>query len=289
MLGGVRLFEEPGVGLHARLLAVPVQLPQQRFRHHLGGNALLVHRKRSTRRIARANVAVHRVGDPGHVRRLRQVVARPAGPDEDVVGQVADDVVRLFLRVRQAAPQCGDVLVIPRVPIGDRCPVADAVDLVAVIPPRHDARILGRVVSEPPISLSVIVDDLLCAAHPAHEHDGRRGHRFTQPVAIEVKVDAAVQDGEKDHDRGDAADERHLVVHVDERLEHLLQDPLERPRVLGRAFLLRLAFARGLGLGLGLHVAAGRRLGRQLGLEFLEHLAQLAERPFDQACDRHSA
>ena len=30
-------------------------------------------------------------------------------------------------------------------------------DLVAVVPPRHDARVLGRVVAQPPVSLHKVV------------------------------------------------------------------------------------------------------------------------------------
>jgi hypothetical protein len=56
-------------------------------------------------------------------------------PDEDVVRKVADEVVGPLLLGGQAAGNEGDVLQVPGVSIGQGRAVANARDLVAVIPP----------------------------------------------------------------------------------------------------------------------------------------------------------
>ena len=61
-----------------------------------------------------------RVADPSQVRRLCEVVAPAARPDEDVVGEVARVRVRLLLWRREDAAERRDVLVVPGVPVGDR-------------------------------------------------------------------------------------------------------------------------------------------------------------------------
>ena len=57
---------------------------------------------------------------------------------EDVICQVADDVVRFVFWSGECSRQVGNVFMVPRVAIRDRGTVGDASDLVAVIPPGHD-------------------------------------------------------------------------------------------------------------------------------------------------------
>jgi len=72
-------------------------------------------------------------GEYGARGRVRVRVTRP---HEHVVGQVARIRVCLVLRCGEDATERGDVLVVPRVAVGDRGAVGDARDLVAVVPPR---------------------------------------------------------------------------------------------------------------------------------------------------------
>ena len=87
-------------------------------------------------RVVGADVAVHAVSDAGHPRRLPKVIPVPARPHQHIVSQVAYHAVGLLDRGCEAAPDRRDVFVVPRVAVGDGCPVADAGDLVAIVPPR---------------------------------------------------------------------------------------------------------------------------------------------------------
>eukprot|EP00408_Alexandrium_pacificum_P048247 CAMPEP_0171246748 /NCGR_PEP_ID=MMETSP0790-20130122/48120_1 /TAXON_ID=2925 /ORGANISM="Alexandrium catenella, Strain OF101" /LENGTH=275 /DNA_ID=CAMNT_0011714097 /DNA_START=168 /DNA_END=992 /DNA_ORIENTATION=+ len=194
VLGGVDLLEQLWVHCNAVPHLVAVQLPEERLRHHLRRVALLVHAKVAARGVARAEVGVDGVGYARHVGRLRQVVPASPSPDQDVVCEVPDKVVRLPLRAREAAAQRRDVLVVPRVAVRDGRAVANAVDLVPVVPPSHHSRVLRGVVPEPPVRLSVVVDDdLLAVGKPGLEHDRRLRHGLADPVAVKVEVDAEVE------------------------------------------------------------------------------------------------
>ena len=54
--------------------------------------------------------------------------------------------------------------VVPRVVVDERGPVGHASNLVAVVPPRHDSRVLGRVLPEPVVCLAEIVQNVATAA-----------------------------------------------------------------------------------------------------------------------------
>jgi hypothetical protein len=74
-------------------------------------------------------------GGARHVRRLGEVVRGAAFPHENVVGQVARKCMRLQLGRCEAEPHQCDVLVVPRVAVGERRALRHAGDLVAVVPP----------------------------------------------------------------------------------------------------------------------------------------------------------
>mmetsp|Transcript_130841 Transcript_130841/g.378544 ORF Transcript_130841/g.378544 Transcript_130841/m.378544 type:complete len:295 (-) Transcript_130841:181-1065(-) len=218
VLRGVRLLEEPGVRLHALLVLVAMELPQQGLTHHLRRSAVGVHRKLAARRVSWADVGVHRVPDAGHVRGLGEVVAASARPQQHVVRKVPDDVMSLLLGAGQGPAQGGDVLVVPGVAVRDGRAVRDAVDLIAVVPPRHHPRVLGRVVPQPPVGLSVVVNDNCVSSDPAPEHDLRLGHPIRHRPAIRYELRCAVAEQEQNEDRAPAPQRRSPVVCVPEGL-----------------------------------------------------------------------
>ena len=83
-------------------------------------------------------------------------------------------VCHLLLRRGENTAERGNVLMVPSVAIGDAGALGDARDLVAVVPPRHHARVRGRVVPHPMVGLAVVIqDDLLPRLQPGLEHDLR--------------------------------------------------------------------------------------------------------------------
>mmetsp|Transcript_14001 Transcript_14001/g.38322 ORF Transcript_14001/g.38322 Transcript_14001/m.38322 type:complete len:208 (+) Transcript_14001:16-639(+) len=122
---------------HVHGFAVRVQSVQQRLPHVIRRSAHLVYVK-----VRRVDILVDATGDASHVRGLCEVVPvetrESRGPDQHVIREVPDDVVPFQLWGDEALPEQRDVLVVPRVSVGDGGPVAQAVDLVPVVPPRHD-------------------------------------------------------------------------------------------------------------------------------------------------------
>ena len=70
---------------------------------------------------------------------------------------MACNSVRDLLTRGEAFAQEGDVLVVPGVAVRNRRPIADAINLVAIIPPGHHPRVLWRIVAQPPIRLAEVV------------------------------------------------------------------------------------------------------------------------------------
>ena len=70
-------------------------------------------------RRVRAVARVDRVPDARQMRRFGEIVAAPTRPHEHVVRKVACEGVRLSLGRRQDATERRDVLVVPRVAVGD--------------------------------------------------------------------------------------------------------------------------------------------------------------------------
>lgn len=81
--------------------------------------------------IVRAEIMVYRVSNSSHVRRLGQVIAAAAGPHEYVVSEVSSYLPRLVFWGGQDPAKRRDMLVIPRIPVGQCRPFTDARDLVA--------------------------------------------------------------------------------------------------------------------------------------------------------------
>mmetsp|Transcript_39854 Transcript_39854/g.95662 ORF Transcript_39854/g.95662 Transcript_39854/m.95662 type:complete len:479 (-) Transcript_39854:602-2038(-) len=173
MLGCVRFCEPLGIRLHIRLDIMAVQLVQQRLRHHGSRLPTLIKPKLTASRIVvTTDIREHRIADARHVRGLGQIIAVAPSPDQHIIGQVSDSVPSPLLRSSEAPAQGRDVLVVPSVAIGDGGPVGDTCNLVPVIPPGHDAGILGGVVTEPLVGLEVVVDDgILSILHTVHEHN----------------------------------------------------------------------------------------------------------------------
>eukprot|EP00959_Pyramimonas_sp_CCMP1952_P432642 9060109-Pyramimonas_sp.AAC.2 len=102
---------------------------------------------------------------------------------------MADHLDGLLLVGHEALAQQGQVLVVPRVAVGDGGAVGHARDLVAVVPPGHHARVLGGVVPQPPVRLAEVVDDYRGpVAVPAAEHDLRLGEVLSHLLAVRVEV-----------------------------------------------------------------------------------------------------
>ena len=134
-----------------------VKLVKERSGHFGSGHALAGKTKGAAGGVVRTMIAVDTVGNACQVRTLGQVVASSTSPDQDVIGKMTSNAVPLLLGACQGLTKKSNVLVVPGVAIRNCCSVADTSDLVAIVPPSHDASILRRVVSAPPVRLAVIV------------------------------------------------------------------------------------------------------------------------------------
>mmetsp|Transcript_22993 Transcript_22993/g.60045 ORF Transcript_22993/g.60045 Transcript_22993/m.60045 type:complete len:307 (+) Transcript_22993:500-1420(+) len=281
------------------LCRVPrVQLVQQRPCHHrFRGHGLVVgEAKVAASGVVGANVEVDRVTNPRHVRRLREIVAAAASPHEHVVRQVPNQTVGVLLRRREAPPERRNVLVVPRVAVGDRCPVTNAGDLVAVVPPRHDPSVVVRVVAEPPVGLTIVIHhDHFALRVSGLVHDRWTGHLL--PNVVRVAVEKQRNNDEVQHDAARAGTAVALILGVPflHRLERLVGRRLGCaalpfllaisarrrgctllfPALLGRAGPFRRGdFCRGWFVG-------GRFAAGLAVLEFSVHVADLAKRPLN--------
>ena len=68
-----------------------------------------------------------------------------------------------------------DVTVVPRVVVDERRAVAHAGDLVAVVPPRHHARLVARVLTQPVVGLAEVVQNV---SRPADDDN----NKYRSPV-----------------------------------------------------------------------------------------------------------
>ena len=73
------------------------QLVQQRRLHGRRRPATLIKTEVLARRVVRAKMVVDAIPDPGHVRRLREVVAAAAGLHENIVREMLRYFMRLVL------------------------------------------------------------------------------------------------------------------------------------------------------------------------------------------------
>eukprot|EP01136_Pigoraptor_vietnamica_P013960 Opistho-1_new@55558 len=211
-----------------------------------------VHTEVAIRRIVLRLVNVLRVlsgGNADHPEELVDVIAGvtnvTAKDDEDVVDvKGAHNVVCGGLVAAHRLADHSNVRVVPRVVINEHCAVGHAGDLVTVVPPRHDARIVRRVRAQPVVGLAEVVED---SARPVgvvrSEHDGRRrvgvaGH----PRRVHHKL--GQQD---DHQRRHA--DAHLRRHPRRiRLARLAPARRRTPRPTLRRRALRVVRGRGVGL-----------------------------------------
>ena len=205
-VGGGKYFTEMlGLG-DGGVHAIAVKQVQERFSHFVGWVAMLIQGVS-----VRIDVEVDGASDASHVRHLGEIIsphATPArGPDEDVVGQMLDHGVCLLLgRHETFAEQC-DVLVVPGVSVGDGRAVANAVDLVAIIPPGHDPRVGGGVVAQPPVGLSEVVDhDHLTPLRATLDDDLGLGELVGHGEAVGDKVPVQKRDGQ-DGNQDDGQDQ----------------------------------------------------------------------------------
>ena len=108
---------------------------------------------------------INGVANTRHVWRLCEIVRVHPGiscrPDEDIVGEMPCNSVRDLLTRGEAFTQEGDVLVVPGVAVRNRRPIADAINLIAIIPPGHHPRICRSALLEPPVRLSIVIEDNL--------------------------------------------------------------------------------------------------------------------------------
>mmetsp|Transcript_10633 Transcript_10633/g.27897 ORF Transcript_10633/g.27897 Transcript_10633/m.27897 type:complete len:439 (+) Transcript_10633:744-2060(+) len=132
------------------------------------------------------------------------------------------------------------MLVVPRVAVRERRAVADAGDLVPVVPPTQNARVFRGVVAEPPVPLAVVVDE---HGRPVPElsleHDAGVRHVASHRLAVLRKyLPTHVEQiqGSDSHHGADDHEER-LVVQLHYRLRHL-QTKHRIARLLGPDRLL---------------------------------------------------
>ena len=88
---------------------------------------------------------------------------------------------------------------IPRVSVRNRRTLSDTRDLISVIPPCHDSRVLGCVVSEPPIRLTIVINhDRSTISEFCLIHQGRIGHSLRHKDTV-MKETVRVGEDEKDN------------------------------------------------------------------------------------------
>ena len=100
---------------------------------------------------------------------------------------------------------------IPRVSVRDGGAVGDARDLIAVVPPRHHARVLGGVVAQPPVRLDVVLDDdraavleLALEHHRGLRHAPRHVVRIAGRTAANAMTPEAATPAPRRHGPDDA-------------------------------------------------------------------------------------
>ena len=149
------------------------------------------------------------------MRTLGKIIATTSRPDENVVSEVPDVPVRFLSRRRKAFAKKRNVLMIPRIAVRERGSVGDSRNLVAIIPPRHDARVFRRVVAKPPIRLTVVVDyDRLAVAETGLVHDARLRHALGNTIGVVVKPSCDKEKHKNGSTRGDATKSLPLFTFV---------------------------------------------------------------------------
>ncbi len=170
------------------------------------------------------DLGVHSAGNAHHPKELVDVVRRVAHAatkdNEDIVHIVlAHHLERAFLVSGHGQTNCRDVSVVARIVVHNDGSVAHTRDLVAIVPPGHDARVLGCVVSQPRVRLAEVVEDNALAA-VSRGHDDDRGGGVgggSHPRAVdgeEVKEHKEERHDDERDDLGHArlASSTHVVI-----------------------------------------------------------------------------
>lgn len=134
------------------------------------------------------------LGDTDHPQELVDVVTgvakKTTEDNKDIVYLVlAHDRVGDFLLGAHSLTDGGNVRVVPGVVVDKGRTVSHTTNLVAVIPPGHDLGILGSVLPEPVVRLTVVVNDVLATIGQPGRKDngGRRVGIGCNPCAVEHK------------------------------------------------------------------------------------------------------
>mmetsp|Transcript_25412 Transcript_25412/g.55838 ORF Transcript_25412/g.55838 Transcript_25412/m.55838 type:complete len:301 (+) Transcript_25412:849-1751(+) len=166
---------------------------QKRTFHHRRWCPLAVQQSERTARgvPGRTMVAIDGISDSRQVGAFCQVVTSASTPDQNVIGEMASDLVAFFFTGSQHLAQESNVFVVPGVAIGNRGAVSECRDLITIIPPRHDSGIFRRVVSQPPVCLAIVVqlDNRAVAQSGLDDDCWIRKVRRESP-AVMSKVDA---------------------------------------------------------------------------------------------------
>mmetsp|Transcript_33406 Transcript_33406/g.105277 ORF Transcript_33406/g.105277 Transcript_33406/m.105277 type:complete len:223 (+) Transcript_33406:761-1429(+) len=182
------------------------KLVEQRPLHHRCRSSLPVDEsKHSTSGIVGTQARVDRVSDTSHVRRLCEIVSPSSSPHKHEVGKMPHDRMGFLLGGCKHLADGGDVLVVPCVAVCQGRSLADASDLITVVPPCHHSCLLGGLISQPVVCLQVVVDHHnLPVVRVGLEDDGGVGHAVSELMAVAFELERVgsqvvdEEDGEDD-------------------------------------------------------------------------------------------
>lgn len=69
----------------------------------------------------------------------------------------------LIFRGTHGQPHCSNVCIVPSIVINESSSIGESSDLVPIVPPTHDDRVLLSVHPQPVVGLSVVIDDVFLA------------------------------------------------------------------------------------------------------------------------------
>mmetsp|Transcript_11449 Transcript_11449/g.22487 ORF Transcript_11449/g.22487 Transcript_11449/m.22487 type:complete len:254 (+) Transcript_11449:364-1125(+) len=160
VLGSEHVLETVLVYNNTGALEATVELIDERIGHHLRGCTLAINvAKLRAQRVAITYRGVHRVSNTRNVRHLGEVITTTTGPNKNIISQVANHFVCSFLGGHKAPTKGSNMLVVPGVSISNSGSVANTSNLIAIVPPGHYTSILRSVVTQPEVSLAVVVNE----------------------------------------------------------------------------------------------------------------------------------
>mmetsp|Transcript_135375 Transcript_135375/g.289443 ORF Transcript_135375/g.289443 Transcript_135375/m.289443 type:complete len:240 (+) Transcript_135375:523-1242(+) len=98
----------------------------------------------------------HRIADSCQVRRFPKIVAPSASPNENIVSQVTNCIPGFLLRACHSSPEGRDMFVIPSIAVRYRSPLGDPRDLIPIVPPCHDTRVLRGICIDPLVPIIIV-------------------------------------------------------------------------------------------------------------------------------------